>query len=50
MAEKNVIVVEYKDGFANVIIGNRKIAVARRDADTRDNLCPVELISAALGS
>ena len=50
MAEKNVVVVEYKDGFANVIIGNRKITVARRDADTREDLCPVELISAALGS
>ena len=50
MAGKNVVVVEYKNGVANVIIGKRKIAVARRDADTRENLCPVELISAALGS
>jgi len=50
MAEKNVVIVEYKDGLANVLIGNRKIEVARRDADNRDTLCPVELISSSLGS
>ena len=50
MAEKNVVVVEYKNGFANVLIGKRKMEIAWRDADTQDYLCPVELISAALGS
>jgi len=50
MAEKNGVVVEYKDGFANVLIGERKIEVARRDTTTLDYLCPVELVSAALGS
>jgi hypothetical protein len=50
MSKKNSILVSYKDGFANVLIGSRKIAVARRDKDTLDYLCPVELISAAIGS
>ena len=50
MAEKNSVVVEFKDGFANVLIGERKIEVARRDIATLDYLCPAELVSAALGS
>ncbi len=50
MVNKNSIVVNYRNGFANVILGSRKIEIARRDEGLLDYLCPVELISAALGS
>lgn len=33
-----------------VDIGNRSIEVDRRDNPTRENICPMELVSAALGS
>lgn len=50
MTNHNKITVDFKDGLANILIGGRKIAVARRDEDTLDYLCPVELISASIGS
>lgn len=50
MTKQNKVVVHYEDGFANVLIADRKIAVARRDKDTLEYLCPIELVSAALGS
>lgn len=50
MTKQKKITVDYADGVAKVFIGGRNIAVARRDEDTLDYLCPVELISASLGS
>ena len=50
MKEKNEVVVQYKNGFAEVSIGDNIIRVARRDETTREYLCPVELVSAALGT
>lgn len=50
MVKQNSIVVNYRNGFANLILGNRKIEIARRDEGLLDYFCPVELISAALGS
>jgi len=50
MGKQNSIVVNYRNGFANVLLGSRKIEIARRDDGLLDYLCPVELISAALGS
>ena len=50
MAKQNSVIVNYRNGFANVILGSRKIEIARRDEGPLDYLCPVDLISAALGS
>lgn len=50
MAKQNSVIVNYRNGFANVILGSRKIEIARRDEGSLDYLCPVDLISAALGS
>ena len=50
MARQNSVVVNYKNGFANVQMGNRKIAITRRDDNKHDYMCPVELIPAAIGS
>ena len=50
MAAKNSVLINFKDGRANVQLGDRKIEIARRDAHALDYLCPVEMISAALGS
>ncbi len=50
MSNRNKIIVAYEDGLANVLMGGSKITIARRSEDTLDFLCPVELISASLGS
>jgi hypothetical protein len=42
--------VRYADGGAEVRIGERLLQVQRRDNDARTNTCPIELVSAALGS
>jgi hypothetical protein len=42
--------VRYVDGRAEVGIGDRALHVERRDKDDRSYTCPVELVSAALGS
>ena len=42
--------VRYADGGAEVRIGERLLQVQRRDNDTRTDTCPIELVSAALGS
>jgi hypothetical protein len=42
--------VRYAGGGAEVKIGERRLQVQRRDNDTRTSTCPIELISAALGS
>ena len=42
--------VRYAGGGAEVRIGERLLQVQRRDNDTRTDTCPIELVSAALGS
>ena len=42
--------VRYTGGGAEVQIGERLLNVQRRDNDTRTSTCPIELVSAALGS
>jgi len=42
--------VQWAEGRAQVRIGDRVLAVERRDEDGRIFSCPVELVSAALGS
>jgi hypothetical protein len=46
----DVVRVQYGDGRAKVQIGDRALQVERRDRDGRDYTCPIELVSAALGS
>ena len=42
--------VRYADGRAEVRMGDRALHVERRDRDGRSDTCPIELVSAALGS
>jgi hypothetical protein len=42
--------VSYTDGQAEARIGERTLAVAQRDNEARTSVCPLELVSAALGS
>jgi hypothetical protein len=42
--------VRYLDGHAEVHIGDRALQVERRDTNRRNNTCPIELVSSALGS
>jgi hypothetical protein len=42
--------IRYTEGDAEVRIGERQLQVQRRDNETRSNTCPIELVSAALGS
>jgi len=46
----NLVRVHYSDGRAEVRIGERVLPVDRRDNETRDYTCPIELVSAALGA
>ena len=46
----NRVRVHYAAGQAEVQIGERVLQVERRDNDARTSVCPVELVSAALGS
>jgi hypothetical protein len=50
MENKNVMVVNYESGCANIRIGEHSMIVGQRDQDLSDYFCPVELISASLGS
>jgi len=50
MTTKNEIVVTYKDGSANVHFGNNTLSIGRSDDASREYLCPVELVSSALGT
>ena len=40
----------YSAGHAEVQIGDRLLEVDRRDNDLRTRTCPIELVTAALGS
>jgi hypothetical protein len=46
----DIVRVRYAAGRADVHIGDRSLTVERRDDDARAAVCPIELISAALGS
>ena len=50
MTVENEVVVRYKDGFAHAKAGESVIKVAAHDSADRKSLCPVELVSAALGT
>jgi hypothetical protein len=50
MAKQNSVNVQFKDGFANITLGDQKISIARRYADTQDYFCPIDLIAASIGS
>ena len=50
MTGTNPVVVRYTDGHAEVQIGDRTLDVDRRDDASRIHTCPIELVTAALGS
>jgi hypothetical protein len=50
MATGDVVSVRYSKGHARVQIGDRLLDVERRDDDARAHTCPIELVTAALGS
>jgi hypothetical protein len=50
MENKNLVVVEYLDGCANVSIGESRLSIGKSGQDHSDYFCPVDLISASLGS
>jgi hypothetical protein len=50
MAGTDPVVVRYTGGHAEVRIGDRTLDVDRRDDASRVHTCPIELVTAALGS
>jgi hypothetical protein len=50
MTNGDVVSVRYEAGRAQVSIGGRGLEVDRRDRDDRASTCPIELVTAALGS
>ncbi len=48
--ESSEVCVRYVDGRAEVQVGERSLMVNRRDDETRTFTCPLELVTAALGS
>lgn len=50
MSEKRSVVVNYQNGNARVELGDRALEIARSDAFSEEYFCPVELVSAAIGS
>jgi hypothetical protein len=46
----DIVRVRYAEGGAEVRIGERLLQVQRRDNDSRVYTCPIELVTAALGS
>jgi hypothetical protein len=50
MADTDPVIARYVDGRATVQIGERELAVDRRDDESRTYTCPIELVAAALGS
>ena len=47
---RDTVRVRYIEGSAEVRIGERLLQVQRRDNDARISTCPIELVTAALGS
>jgi hypothetical protein len=50
MASESLVSVRYDSGRAQVHIGDRVLQVDRRDDASRTYTCPIELVTAALGS
>jgi len=50
MAIQRDVEVHYKDGYAIIALGNKEIQIARWDDTSLNYLCPIKLVSAALGS
>lgn len=50
MSDQSKTIARLVDGIAQVSIEGRTISVSRNNEYDRENICPVELISAALGS
>lgn len=50
MIGHNRVDVHYENGLAAITAGDHEITIARRDADTLSYLCPVDLVSASIGS
>ena len=50
MAGADPVVVRYTGNHAEVRIGDRALVVDRRDDESRTHTCPIELVTAALGS
>jgi hypothetical protein len=46
----DTVLARYVEGGAEVRIGERLLQVQRRDNGARTYTCPIELVSAALGS
>lgn len=46
----SVVQVSYRSGRASVCMGDRLLHVERRDDADRTYSCPIELVTAALGS
>jgi len=47
---QDIVTVRYLDGCAQVRIGEHALEVDRRDDKARTRTCPIELVTAALGS
>ena len=50
MSDQSKTIARLVDGIARVSIDGRTVSVSRNNEYDRENICPVELISAALGS
>jgi len=50
MSGHNRVDVHYENGFAAITAGDQRITIAKRDEDTLSYLCPVDLLSASLGT
>lgn len=50
MTGYNLIDVHYENGLAVITASNYSITIARRDSEKLNYLCPIDLISASLGS
>ena len=44
------VIARLENEHAHVTINGRSLSISRSDEDGRGNFCPVELVSAALGS
>jgi len=49
MPAADTVRVHYIEGRAKVQIGDRVLHIDRRDNQRRDESCPIELVTAALG-
>jgi hypothetical protein len=50
VSEQDTVRARLSEDCADIQIGDRQMSVDRRDNSARANTCPIELVSAALGS